>query len=82
MRTYAINQIKNNPHSHAKLFKIQLPIAVDVGKIPHPFELVIAELAVLEDGGGLSAVEMGRTVGKRGEDFPISFDFPLFNLFV
>lgn len=80
--TYAIDQIKDDPHSHTKLLKVQLPITVDVREIPHSLELVIAKLAVLENRGGLSAVEVGGTVGNRREDFPISFHFPLFNLFV
>ena len=80
--TYAIDEIENDPHSNAKLLKVQIAVIVDVGKVPDPLELVIAQLAVFENGGCLVAGQVGTTVGQGGEDLPISLDFPLFDLLV
>lgn len=63
--TYTIDEIKDDPHGHAKLLEVQAPVIVDVGQIPDPLELVIAELAVLQHGGCLSAREVLPAACKR-----------------
>ena len=78
--TYAIDQVKYNPHSNTELLKVQIPIVVHVREIPDSFKLVIAKLAVFEYGGCLIASEVSTAIGEGGEDLPIAFDFPLFNL--
>lgn len=79
---YTIDQVKDDPHSNTELFKVQIAIVVHVGKIPDPLKLVIAKLAVFEDGGCLFAGEVCAAIGERGEDFPIAFHFPLFDFLV
>ena len=64
-KTYTIDEIKDDPHGHAELLEIQAPVIVDVGQIPDPLELVIAELAVLQHRGCLSAGEVFPAACKR-----------------
>ena len=80
--TYAIDQVKDYPHCDTKLLKVEIPIIVDIREVPHPLELVISQLAVFEDGGGLGAVEVGAAVGEGGEDFPVALYFLLFDFLV
>lgn len=54
-RTDAINKVKDYPHSHAKLLKVQIPIIVDIGEVPNPLELIISQLAVFEYRSCLSS---------------------------
>lgn len=51
--TYAIHKVKNDPHGHAELLKIEVTVIVDVCEIPDSGELILAQLAVLEDGSCL-----------------------------
>lgn len=80
--TYAIDQVEDNSHSNAKFLKVQIAVIVDISEIPNPLELVIAELAVFENGSCLGACEVCAAVGERGEDLPVSFDLPLFYLLI
>jgi len=77
---YPVDKIEDNPHRNAELLEIEIPIVVHVGEIPYPLELVIAQLAVLQYRGCLRAGEVGAAVGERGEDLPVTLDFPLFDL--
>ena len=81
-RTYAIDQVKYDPHGNTEFFEVQVTIIIHVGEIPDSFELVIAKLAVFENRGCLVSGEMSAAIGERGEDLPIAFDFPLFDLLV
>lgn len=63
-RTYTVDQIKYDSHRNAELLEIQASVIVDVGQIPYPLELIIAELAVLQHRGCLSAGEVFSTVCK------------------
>ncbi len=81
-KIYAIDEIEDYSHSNAKLFEVKAAIIVDVSKVPHPFQLIISQLAVFEHGGCLGSAEMGAAIGKRGEDFPVSFDFPLLDFLI
>ena len=81
-QTYAVDQIKNDSHRDAKLFKVQHAIIVNVGQIPDPLELVITQLAVFKDRGGLGAVQMCPAICERGEDLPVLLDFCLLNSLV
>jgi hypothetical protein len=73
---HPINKIKNQPHRNTKLLKIQFPIAIDIGQIPHPFELLITQPTVAENACRLRVVEARLSVGQRREDFPVSLNFP------
>lgn len=77
--TYPVDQVKDESHSHAKLFKVQLSIIVHVCKIPNPFQLVVSKVRVLEHGGCLRTVEMRSAIAERAEDLPVFFDFVLFD---
>ncbi len=79
---YAVDEIEDYSHSNAELFEVEVAIIVDVSQVPHPFQLIISQLAVFEYRGCLGSAEMGAAIGKRGEDFPVSFDFPLLNFLV
>ena len=80
--TYAIDQVEDDSHGDAELLKVQVAVIVDVGEVPDPLELVVAQLAVFEDGGCLVAGQVGAAVGQGGEDLPVSLDFPLFNFLI
>ena len=77
-----IDKVKDDSHRDAKFLKVELAIAVDVSQIPHSLQLVVAQLAVLQDRCRLSAVEVGAAVGEGGEYLPIPLYFPLLNLLV
>ena len=81
-KAYPIDQIKDQPHRHAKLLEIQLPVIVHVRQIPDPFELVVTQLAIFEHRCGLGAVQVRAAVRERREDFPVPFDFPLLDFVV
>ncbi len=36
VQSYPIDQIEYQPHSHAKLLKVKLPVPVHVGQSPRP----------------------------------------------
>jgi hypothetical protein len=77
--THPVDQVEDQAHGHAKLLKVQLPVIIYIGKIPHALELVVPEVRVLEHGRCLGAVEVGGAIGERAEDFPVLFDFVLFD---
>lgn len=74
MRTYPVQQIENNAHGNAKLLKVQVAIAVDVGEVPYARELVIPQAAVLEHWRGLLAREELAAVGACRKDVPVCLD--------
>lgn len=61
-RTYPIDQIEYQSHRHAKLLEIQIPVIIHVRQIPDPFQLIVAQLAVLEHRCGLGAAQVRATV--------------------
>ena len=61
--TYAVDEIVYDPHRNAKLLKVQIAVIVDVGEVPDPLELVVAQLAVFENGGCLGTGQVGTAVG-------------------
>lgn len=73
-RTYPVQQIENDAHGDAKLFKVQVAIAVDVGEVPYARELVIPQAAVLEHWRGLLAREELAAVGACRKDVPVCLD--------
>ena len=74
---YTVNQIEDQAHGNAKLLEVQAAITIDICQIPYSFQLVVAQLTVLQDRGCLGAIEMGTTIRKRGKDFPVTLDLPL-----
>jgi len=80
--TYPVDQIENQPHGHAELFKVEAAIIVDVGEVPDPLQLIVAEVTVLQDRRSLCAVEKSAAVGQRREDFPVLLDLSLLDAFV
>jgi hypothetical protein len=56
--TYAIDQIKDEPHGDAELFKVELAIVIHICEIPDSLKLLVLELAVLKDGRCSCAVKM------------------------
>lgn len=80
VETYPIHQVEDQPHRHAKLLKVQVPVIVHVRQVPHLRQLILGELAVLEHRRGLVAGEVRAAVGEGGEDLPVAFDFPLLDL--
>lgn len=81
-KLYAIDKVKDEPHGDAELFKIEIAIVVDVGDIPDPFELVVTEVAVLEDGRCLRPGKVGAAVAEGREEGPVLLHFPLLDLLV
>lgn len=73
-QTYPVEQIKNDAHGDAKLLKVQVAIAVDVGEVPDAGELVIPQAAVLEHWRGLLAREELAAISACGEDVPVCLD--------
>jgi hypothetical protein len=79
---YAVDEVEDQSHSHAKLFKVQIAVIVDICHIPYTFQLAVWKAAVLEDGSCLRAVQVAAIVGESREDFPILFDLLGFDLLV
>lgn len=61
--THAIHKVKNDPHGHAELLKVEVPIIVNVCEIPNSRKLVLTELAILEDRSCLISAQVGTTIG-------------------
>lgn len=81
-RTYAVDEVEYQPHRNAELLEVEVAVIVHVGEIPHPLELVVSELAVLEHGRGLAAGKMAASAGQRREYFPVLFNLGLLDAFV
>ncbi|TLD30432.1 hypothetical protein PspLS_02716 [Pyricularia sp. CBS 133598] len=69
--THPVEYVKDDAHGHAELLKVQVSIIVDVGKVPHPLELIIAKSRVLEYGCRLLSREELGAVCPRAEDVPL-----------
>ena len=80
--TYAIHKVKNDTHGHAELLKVEITIIVNVCEIPDSGELILAQLAVLEDGSCLISIKVSPTIGQRREDLPVLLYLCLFYSFV
>ena len=61
--TYAVHKVKYDPHGHAELLEVEITIIVDVCEIPDSGELILAQLAVLEDGSCLFSIKVSPTIG-------------------
>lgn len=79
MGTYSVEDIENQAHGDAKLLKVEIAIVVDVGEIPDPLELVVAEAAVLEDGRGLLSGEVLAAARAIAKDVPVGLNLLGFN---
>jgi hypothetical protein len=47
--THTVDQVENQAHGNAELLKVQAAITIDICQIPDSFQLVVAQLAVLQD---------------------------------
>lgn len=56
-KPYPIQTVKDQSHGDAELFKVQIAVIIDIGKIPYALKLVIAQATVLEHGCCLLACE-------------------------
>ena len=77
---YPVEYVKDDSHGHTELLKVKVSVIVDVGQVPHPLELIIAETTVLEDRGGLLASEELGTTCASGKDVPVGLDLLGFDL--
>lgn len=75
--TYSVDKVEDQAHGNAEFLKVQVAIVVDIGEVPNLLELVVAQLAVLEHGGGLLAIQVRAALGQGGEDLPVALNLPL-----
>ena len=69
--TDPVDDVEDDAHGDAELLKVQVAVVVDVGHVPHMFQLVVAQAAVLQQRRRHLARQVLAAIGPGREDVAV-----------